>query len=332
MAIQTSFTTPANGTTCFHTLITALCAAGWKIPAWSDGTTLTTPGSPLSANPYGSAGSGATNLGNTNAWFRITAPDGSREWMIQRSTTDVLWTIQRSRTGFSGGSPTASTLPTDATTGLTLQTAATFFPTVAFTHRWAISLESEAPYGWFAFLVPIGGGTVTTVLFDEPMSTVSIPSADTDPVITGMVANGTITPLGTLWSSGASASVKVWKRLRHGLSGASNARVSTLVYIDGGYVTTGVTTSVAAPAQAVASAYQVGPDPASQTEFPLPIVVTMTAAPSATTGYGGICNRLRWCSVAGRNNGQTLYDSVNSLYWIFVGGMWVPWDSSQPNV
>ena len=339
MAVQTSFTTPASATEAVYNLLTAICTSGWTVPAWSDGTTyhdsVTNNGGfvwPRTVNPFGSSGSGTNGLGNTSAWFRVTAPDGSREWLFQRGAADVTWTVSRSRLGFTGGSPSATVLPTDATSGLAMLAATTLFPAIALTHRWVISLETAAPYGWFAFLVQIGGGNVTTVLFDEPLATASIAPLDTDPVVSGIVANGTITPLGVLWSSASSTVVKVWKRLRHGLVNASNVRASTLIFIDGAAIPTASSTAAAAPAQAVGTSFQVSPDPVSQTEFPLPIVVTVTGAPSWATGYGGICNRLRWCSVAGRNNGQTLYDAVNGLYWIFVGGMWVPWDSSQPNI
>jgi hypothetical protein len=339
MAIQTSFSTPLTATESIYTLLTALCTAGWVVPAWSDGTTyhdsVTNNGGavwPRTVNPFGSASSGANGIGNTSAWFRVTAPDGSREWLFQRGAADVTWTVSRSRLGFTGGSPAAATLPTDATSGLAMLAATTLFPAVSNTHRWAISLETSAPYGWFAFLMPIGGGNIVTVLLDEPMSTVSVAPGDTDSVVSGLVANGAITALGALFSTGASAVFKVWKRMRHGLTGAANVRVSTLMYIDGAYVVVATVAGAAAPAQAVGSPYQVGCDPVAQTEFPLPIVVTMTAAPSVTTGYCGICNRLRWCTVAGRNNGQTLYDATNALYWIYAGGMWIPWDSSQPNI
>lgn len=339
MAIQTSFSTPLTATESIYTLLTALCTAGWVVPAWSDGTTyhdsVTNNGGavwPRTVNPFGSASSGANGIGNTSAWFRVTAPDGSREWLFQRGAADVTWTVSRSRIGFTGGSPSATVLPTDATSGLAMLAATTLFPAIYLTHRWVISLETAAPYGWFAFLVQIGGGNIATVLFDEPMSTSSIPAGDTDPVISGIVANGVGYPTGTMWSSASSTFLKVWKRNRHGLVNANNSRISTMMFIDPAAIGAAVTSAAAAPAQAVASGYQVGCDPVSQTEFPLPIVMTTTGIPSWAIGYGGICNRLRFCSVAGRNNGQTLYDATNGLYWIFAGGMWVPWDSSQPNI
>ena len=321
MAIQTSFTTPANATTAIYTLITALCAAGWVIPAWSDGTTLTTPGSPLSANPYGSAGSGAGNLGNTSAWLRLRAPDGSREWLIQRNASDVLWTIQRSRTGFSGGS--AAALPTDATTGQSMVAGATFFPAVASTHRWGISLETASHYGWTAFLIPIGGGNVITMLFDEPLASASTAASDGDVVLFGSYFNATGFAAAAGFTVSAASTLTCWKRFRHGLASASNVRIQYLGYYERGSAV------LVAPASGTS---QCAVDPINSLEAPLPIQVAAIGNPSATTGYCGYLNRHRWCSVSGRANGQTLNDATSGLYWIYLAGLWLSWDSSTPSI
>lgn len=323
MAIQTSFTTPATATTAIHTLITALCAAGWVIPAWSDGTTLTTPGSPLSANPYGSAGSGAGNLGNTSAWLRLTAPNGSREWLIQRGAADTTWTISRSRLGFSGGSPSATVLPTDATSGQAMVAAATFFPTVSSTHRWGISLESEAPYGWTAFLIPIGGGNIITMLFDEPLATASIAATDADTALFGSYFNATGFAAAAGFTVAAASTLTCWKRYRHGLASASNVRIQYLGYYERGSAV------LVAPSSGTS---QCAVDPINSYEAPLPIQVAAIGNPAATTGYCGYLNRHRWCSVSGRSNGQTLNDATNGLYWIYLAGLWLSWDSSTPSI
>jgi hypothetical protein len=321
MAVQTNFSTPATATTAVYTLITALCAAGWVIPAWSDGTTLTTPGSPLATNPYGSAGSGATNLGNTSAWLRLTAPNGTREWLIQRGTTDVLWTISRSRTGFSGG--TATVLPTDATTGQAMVANATFFPAVSSTHRWGISLENSAPYGWTAFLLPIGGGNIITMLFDEPLATASIAATDGDVVLFGSYFNATGFAAAAGFTVAAASTLTCWKRFRHGLASPSNVRVQYLGYYERGSAV------LVAPSSGTS---QCAVDPINSLEAPLPIQVAAIGNPATNTGYCGFVNRHRWCSVSGRSNGQTLYDATNGLYWIYLAGLWLSWDSSTPSI
>ena len=105
MAIQANTSSPANGTAAIFTLLTRLCAAGWIVKRWSDATTLSSDNVNLTANPYGTSGSGAGNLGNTSAWFRVAAPGGSREWLFQRGSGDATWTVSRSIAGFTGGSP-----------------------------------------------------------------------------------------------------------------------------------------------------------------------------------------------------------------------------------
>jgi hypothetical protein len=73
-------------------------------------------------------------------------------------------------------------------------------------------------------------------------------------------------------------------------------------------------------------------DPINSLEAPLPIQVAAIGNPSATTGYCGYPNRHRWCSVSGRANGQTLNDATSGLYWIYLAGLWLSWDSSTPSI
>ena len=320
MAILTSATTPATGTEAIFDLIDILCLAGWEIPQWSDGSTLTTPGSPLTANPYGSAASGAGNLGNTGAWFRITAPDGSREWMFQRNSTDKSWKTYRSRLGFSGGSPSATTLPTDAVSGQLIWNADTWYLPPG---RWLVEAEDSAPYGFTGFTVVIGGGNVRTVLFDEPLVSGSYPAADLDPVLSGVYYNSSgFGPYDFYIFPGG---VPVgYKRFLHGDVSASNARFSYFFQRspDGSRV---------APAENTVFA-QMSPSPYNNSEIPVPIFVATNAPAATNTGWIGVTRTHRWTTVGGRSNGQTLYDSTNNKYWIYCGGLWVQWDNTTPTI
>ena len=86
-------------------------------------------------------------------------------------------------------------------------------------------------------------------------------------------------------------------------------------------------------APATANGNQVASGPINSRETPLRIAIARVAAASSTsTGWCGFANRLRWSTVWSRSNGQTLYDSTNSLYWIYCAGAWVPWDSSTPSI
>ena len=312
MAIQANTSSPANGTAAIFTLLTRLCAAGWIVKRWSDATTLSSDNVNLTANPYGTSGSGAGNLGNTSAWFRVAAPGGSREWLFQRGSGDATWTVSRSIAGFTGGSPSATTAGT-ASDATALFSAATLFS--ATPGRWFISCDDASPYGWTAYAITLGGGNVLTFLADEPLLSGTTATEDTDPYLwlgyynaTGLVAAGAFLVQ-------SADRVPGWKRW---IPAGSNARVQFgTVYLDGMQC-----------APATSSSNQIGQTPSGAKEVPLRIPVARFGAASTSTGWVGITQRLRWCTVTGRVNGDTLVDGSN--YWIYAAGAWVPWDSSTP--
>ena len=316
MAVQTDVSSPANGTAAIFSLITRLLLAGWLVKAWSDATTYT-GGVSLNTNPYGSASSGAGNLGNTSAWFRIAAADGSREWLFQRGAGDATWTVSRSKAGFTGGSPSATTAGT-ATDATGLFTAASLFS--ATPGRAFISCDDAAPYGFWMSCITLGGGNVLTLLCDEPLLANSYDPADTDPYLwwgyynaTGLAASTSaiVTISGTL----------LYKRF----TGAGSNQVCSLCRM----TTQGQSGTTAAAAPPTDASAQVGMTPSSLTEVPLRIPVVRLGASSSTSGWVGLTSRLRWATVHGRLNGQTLAQGA-SAYWIFMAGVWVPWDSSTP--
>jgi hypothetical protein len=180
MATTTHVSTPASGAVAIFELITLLTAAGWTVPAWSDGTTLSGPPTPPASNPYGSGASGSGNLGNNSAWFRIAAPDASREWLVQvvnAAATPPTLVINRSKAGFVTGG-TATVLPT-ATDATALFSSAAAFATIP--GRLFISADDADGYGWRLMCLPSGGGNVLTLLADVPLD--SPDPADTDPYL-----------------------------------------------------------------------------------------------------------------------------------------------------
>jgi hypothetical protein len=316
MAVQTDVSSPANGTAAIFTLITELCASGWLVKAWSDATTYT-GGVSLSANPYGSASSGAGNLGNTSAWFRIAAPDGSREWLFFRGSADQTWTISRSKAGFTGGTPNATTAGT-ATDATALFSAAQAFPTT--TWRMFISCDGASPYGFTCYGITLGGGNVLHFLIDEPLLSGTTDTSDTDPYLWWGYYNAT----GLAASTSAIATISgtlLYKRF----TGAGSNQVCAMCRM----TTQGQSGTTYAAAPPTDASSQVGMTPSSLVEVPLRIPVVRLGASSSTTGWVGLTSRLRWATVHGRLNGQTLAQGA-SAYWIFMAGVWVPWDSSTP--
>ncbi len=313
MATTTHVSTPASGAVAIHSLLTLLLAAGWRVTRWSDATTYTdATGAPLASNPYGSGASGAGNLGNTSAWFTVRASDSSREWLFQRNASDAAWTINRSKAGFVGGSPAATTLPT-ATDATALFSAASAF--TATPGRLFVSADDANGYGWRIMVMNTGGGNVRTLIADEPLDAPD--PADTDPYLwlgyynpTGLDLYNSFEQLCTFYN----ASGLVYKRFT---GVGSNQRVSLMALTVYG-------SGVVAPSQSVSC----GGLPSTFNEVPLPIPVSREGTPSATTGWCGFTRTLRWATVRDRSNGQTL-DGAPS-YWLYAGGLWLPWDSSTP--
>lgn len=313
MAVQTDVSSPANGTAAIFSLITRLLLAGWLVKAWSDATTYT-GGVSLNTNPYGSASSGAGNLGNTSAWFRIAAADGSREWLFQRGAGDATWTVSRSKAGFTGGSPDATTAGT-ATDATALFTNATLFS--ATPGRMFISTDDAAPYGFWMSCITLGGGNVLTFLCDEPLLSGTTDTSDTDPYLWWGYYN--VTGLSAPYGIAAISGTLLYKRF----TGAGSNQVSALALL-----TTYAGLSSGGPC-APPNTNQIGLTPSTLVEVPLRIPVVRTGASSSTTGWIGLTSRLRWASVSGRANGQTLAQGA-SAYWIYMAGLWVQWDSSTP--
>lgn len=316
MATNTNVTSPASGTAAIFSLLTQLCAAGWIVKRWSDATTLSSDNVNLTTNPYGSASSGAGNLGNNSAWFRVAAGDASREWLFQRATTDAAWTISRSKAGFVGGSPTATTAGT-ATDASALFSAATAFS--ATPGRWFISLDT-VNYGWTAYAITLGGGNVLTFLADEPLLTDSYAVEDTDPYLwigyynaTGLAANGTFLMSQTTAMLG-------YKRY---VAAASNQRINY-----GSIHDTSNGLQFAPASNSTTS--QMGQTPTGGKEVPWQIPVFRPAAASTSSGWVGSAARQRWCTVGGRVNGDKLVSGSDN--WLYAAGIWVAWDSSTPTL
>jgi hypothetical protein len=248
-------------------------------------------------------------LGTTSAWFTVRASDSSREWLFQRNASDAAWTINRSKAGFIGGSPAATTLPT-ATDATALFTAGTVF--TGTPGRLFISADDAVSYGWRLMVMVTGGGNVLTLIMDEPLS--SPDPADTDPYLWIGYYNATGLAVYDAMASGItpSGSVIIYKRF---VAAGSNQRA----FFPG---LGGVS------ANKHPSSGSVGALPSDLREVPVPILVMREGAASTSTGWCGYASGIRWSTVQGRADGQTL--DGNPAYWIYAAGLWLPWDSSAP--
>lgn len=317
MAVVASVSSPANGTVAVNAILTALLGNGYIVKRWSDGTTLSLDNVNLTSNPYGGSGSGAGNLGNSSAWFRVAASDGSREWLFQRGAADQTWTISRTNGSFTGGTPNATTAGT-STAASALFSATQAFPSTG-TWRQFISVENAAPYGFTVFGIVLGGGNVRSFISDEPLQSGTTASEDTDAYLWLGYFNASGLGVNAFRTDTTGATVAAYKRF---VTAGSNQFVTYGLLINSGGLTV-------APANS--TSFQVGPTPVGVLEVPLRIPIFRDGASSTTTGWCGYANRHRWGSVGGRANGQTLQQGT-SAYWIYCAGVWVPWDATTPSL
>ena len=159
MAVNTYASLITSGSQAMFALKQALSTSNWKVSGSSDGDQYSTDGDRLT---------GAIDLENNSAWFTVVAPDDTRQWSFQRSSTNEKWTVKRSKAGMSG-SVNATTPPVDDEAVTLINGSALFNTSIG---NWLISTVtgSGVSSSFYAFNIPSGGGYVYTVLFDEPLS------------------------------------------------------------------------------------------------------------------------------------------------------------------
>ena len=195
---------PATGAEALFNLGSVLTASGWTVISSSDGT---------------SFGAGDTyfttsSLAASNAWYIVQEPTGpgGREWCFQRTNANNNWRIKVSpNAGFSGGSPSATEVPSATDEGVIWGSGTDVSPTGSLlffadgTFKFHIVAEStpvgpigNEVYGWWAFANLNGSlQSENTYVFlcQEPLATGSYPalvgtrtsttSGDADPCIYG---------------------------------------------------------------------------------------------------------------------------------------------------
>ena len=152
---------PATGAVAVFNIKEMLKAAGWTVDESSDGTTYNNSGDEISS---GAAGAGG--LDNTNAWFRISNPDGV-EYTVQRTNTNQNYRVKCSPVAtFTGGSPGATQTPSATDEGVILgggtdaaPTGEAWFGGASGTYRHKGGADDASPYHFWSGTFPTGGGT-----------------------------------------------------------------------------------------------------------------------------------------------------------------------------
>lgn len=179
----------------FNAIKTALLAAGWELLASSDATNYTAGSSPDRLPD-------AASWNNSGSWCRLREPGGAggREYCFMRGSVNTTAIIKYSRaTGFIGGSPNATTLPTTGAGGdgvvwlantnigfgneASVTSAASggnFATASGYVSCVASNTALNGVYGWWMARWA-AGGTPGELLFTEAVQAGTYPSQDLDP-------------------------------------------------------------------------------------------------------------------------------------------------------
>jgi len=160
-----------------------LKTAGWTVKSSGDGLSLFSSSSDILTT----ASSGAGGLGNANAWFRIQMPSYlgvTREMLLQMSGISNVSTLTYSYSaGYTGGSPSATVIPT-ATDSQNIRGTFTGFLSDNSYHV-NMGADNAAPYGFFLAIISDGnpgsapGGGI---VLDAIMANTGSPN-DPDPFV-----------------------------------------------------------------------------------------------------------------------------------------------------
>lgn len=306
--------TPATGAVATFNLKTTLKSVGWTVPRSSDGTTYNAAGDQITTG-----NSGAGGMANNNAWFVIQQPGSTRQWCIQRGTVNYQYRIKVSPSGgFTGGSPSATQVPSATDEVVLLGSGTDAAPT--FASLWAttdggyrqhiVVGGATENYAWVTWCLVTGSSTGAGALMHDAMQANSYVSADLDPYVYYAV-NG----------SGAFS----------GNQSVNAPNGGAKAYF--GALTTAAAANISAPilgASANVSAFPggVGVSPWSSKDTLIPQAWFRTANNTSPFGWKGFSTLLLAGSVQ-RTNMDTM-NLTGTRDKVFMNGYWLPWDGSVP--
>jgi hypothetical protein len=200
-------TTLMEGGQFFFRLKTVLKAAGWTVPASSDGTTYSSTGDVITRYDTGTGG-----LQNPSAWYIVREPGGRREHCIQHvgASTTMLYRCKYSALArFTGGSPGITRVPsaTDeqvlAGSGTDAAPVGGSFFNNSIVHRIHIIANSTPISGCYPFVAFVtlspGIAEQSGCYVQEPMAPGSFDPTDGDPCILKLGLGGQ--SISTMFSS-----------------------------------------------------------------------------------------------------------------------------------
>lgn len=320
MAKIFSKTTPATGAIAVFTLKTLMKAAGWTVPASSDGTTYNATGDQIT-----SGASGAGGLNNTNAWFRIRSPDGVQEFCIQRTTAASAYRVKWSPSAkfvsapIGGGSTDATHTPSasDESSNPLLGSGSDASPTGAAwfstdnSYRFLCMADNAAPYGVWSGAYQTSGGAPSHKFMLDPVSVAD--ATDANKYVAS--ACGTTTP----WSVGGptldtnqSATCRTFACAPTAGTPASAVPCAACILVT----------------EATAVPNNVGTSPLSGKDERIPVMYARRAGLGGTPFFKGTSTLWRW---TGSSRATSDVQTVNTAKdRIIIGDCSLEWDGSDP--
>lgn len=307
---------PTTGSAAWYLWISTLAAAGWTHQGGGDGTSFENNGQ--TAGPYTvitTGASGAGGLGNTNAWVRLRSPTGSREFVLQRSSTDLLWRMFYSKgAGFSTGA-TATVRPTATDEAECIGDTSGGFTTAMNTngtYRFHVVAEDAATaggiYGWWVHCTVSGTGAFARFFAYEGVTNAQGAHADKAVFINPGGTGGGSAPTKTQLRN--ANSVRSW--FRPGFSDQTWTDTFALSYVNGNG-------GELFPSEAGTNPYTGGDDRA--------VVPFSRYAGLGRSGYLGTSTRLFWRGPS-RAYPDTVDLATDAYVYVAGGDILMPWPNS----
>ena len=304
----------------FYYFKQTLKQAGWTVTKSSDGTTVNASGDRITGYATGSAG-----LNNSGAWYVLQAPGAvagaTRQICVQRTSTGAhAFTITYS---YSAGFTATAGSATVAPTATDLVTPCSSLFATSASYRFSIGADNAAPYGFYMFAFPVGGGNPYSCLIMDPLAAGTYDALDVDPYIFYAPAYAGITyPQWTpLIYTGITAETYAlgcpYSFYKKGLSGE-------------GFVITPGQKYSSASRLVIPSA--VGANPYSGKDNVFPIAYLRRSGLALPNGWKGVGTFMKWIGTS-RTTGDTLsVASTGAKDYIVVGSVALPWNGSTPTV
>ena len=322
--------TPANGAAAVYGfLVNCLVAAGWSKTKDSDGTTYSSSGTQVTGS-----GTGTNGLQNTNAWFVVQAPAFNtitRSLCFQRGTNNQTWRIKYSPTGFSGGSPSATQVPSATDEVVVIGGGTDSSPSFSTLfgadggYRFnGCAGDSSVGYGiyWYAFTTGNAGLGQSSILLDV-LASGTYPSADTDPAVVAVMASSNNAPFQYgQWQNSSSADCP------YGLYNNAGTHVfqrcpPQLVYdYVSGNVGFGASTT---------SGTGFGQNSWTTKDDLFPVLYGRHKGLSAPFGFKGVGTLVKYTSQQ-RANCDTMNVDGGTKNYIWINGCALPWDGTDPTI